>query len=147
MLHERVGVLVIGAGGSGVFLKAVAGLHTFRGGNFAAWMYRIARNCVVDRQRRQPIDLPLPVMEPRSGEPSPEEAVIEDFERAVLLRNIAGLPRDQRAAIELKLADWPDQRTAAALGKTVAAVKKLRFRAVRRLRARLNVMSDKGGLK
>lgn len=118
-----------------VFLKALAGLSGYRGGRFAAWIFRIARNAVTDRHRRGRPTEPIEAARDLEGAGStPEEVAVAHAERETLLRALATLPDDQRAAMELRLADWPDERTAAALGKTVAAVKKLRFRAVRRLR-------------
>ena len=120
---------------SDVFLKAFAGLSGYRGGVFAAWIFRIAHNVVTDRYRRRRSTEPMEA----AGDPldrvlTPEEVALAHAEREALRRALAALPDEQRAAIELRLADWPDERTAVALGKTVAAVKKLRFRAVRRLR-------------
>ena len=132
---------------SEVFLKALAGLHAYRGGNFAAWIYRIAHNSVVDRQRRRRPEVPLQLVEDTvSDELPPDQRAIAQAEQERLRQHIAALPDDQRAAIELRLAGWPDARTAAALRKSVAAVKKLRFRAVRRLRKALVVANQpKGG--
>ncbi|HEY5625439.1 MAG TPA: sigma-70 family RNA polymerase sigma factor [Dehalococcoidia bacterium] len=123
---------------SEVFLRALAGLHAYRGGNFAAWIYRIAHNSVVDRQRRRRSHVPLEVVDATiSDKRPPDQRAIELAEQQRLRQHVAALLDDQRAAIELRLAGWQDLRIAAALGKSVAAVKKLRFRAVRRLRKAL----------
>lgn len=118
-----------------VFLKALAGLSGYRGGGFAAWVFRIAHNAVTDRhRRRRPTEPMEAASDTEDAGSTPEEVAVAHAEREALRRALAALPDDQRSAIELRLADWPDERTAVALGKTVAAVKKLRFRAVRRLR-------------
>ncbi len=123
---------------SEVFLKAFAGLHAYRGGNFAAWIHRIAHNSVVDRQRRRRSDVPLQVVEAAiRDELPPDQGAIDRAEQKRLRELVGALPSDQRTAIELRLAGWPDIRIAAALGKSADAVKKLRFRAVRRLRRAL----------
>ncbi len=49
----------------------------------------------------------------------------------------AELPPEQRAAVELQLAGWSGEQIAAALGRSPAAVKMLRFRALQRLRTAL----------
>jgi DNA-directed RNA polymerase specialized sigma24 family protein len=55
--------------------------------------------------------------------------------RAEMLRAaLAQLPDDQRAAVELQLAGWPPDRIAASLGRSPAAVRMLRHRAMTRLR-------------
>ncbi len=120
---------------SEVFLRAFAGLGDYRGGAFAAWIYRIARNVIADRHRRWlPKDTIDAAEDVAAALSTPEESAVEQAEREELRRAVAMLPNDQRAAIELRLAGWPDKQIGEALGKTVAAVKKLRFRAVRRLR-------------
>lgn len=133
---------------SDVFLKAFAGLSGYRGGALAAWIFRIAHNVVIDlHRRRRPTEPMEAARDPLDPVLTPEEVAVAHAEREVLRRGVATLPDDQRAAIELRLAAWPDERTAVALGKTVAAVKKLRFRAVRRLRKALTATSraSKGG--
>ena len=50
-----------------------------------------------------------------------------------LVAALAQLPGDQRAVIEMGLSGWSGAETAAALGKSVAAVKMLRYRAKERL--------------
>jgi len=120
---------------SDVFLKAFAGLSGYRGGAFAAWIFRIARNVVTDRHRQRRPTEPMEVAgDPLDGVLTPEEVAVARAESEALRGALASLSHDQRATIELRLSGWPDERIAGALGKTVAAVKKLRFRAVRRLR-------------
>src|SRR3990172_918078 len=62
---------------SEVFLKAFAGLGDFRGGRFAAWIYRIAHHAVTDRQRQghtnEPFDAAEGVVEATM---TPEEAAL-----------------------------------------------------------------------
>ncbi len=122
---------------SDVFLKSLARLHTYRGGNFAAWIYRIAHNAVVDRQRHRRPYLPMDSVETMADTPLSDQGAMDPTDQERVRRHVATLPDDQRASIELQLAGWPDSRISEALGKSVAAVKKLRFRAVRRLRRAL----------
>lgn len=123
---------------SDVFLKAFAGLSGYRGGALAAWIFRIAHNVVIDlHRRRRPTEPMEAAGDPLDPVLTPEEVAVAHAERELLRGALDTLPDVQRAAIELRLAAWPDERTAVALSKTVAAVKKLRFRAVRRLRKAL----------
>lgn len=119
---------------SDVFLNALSGLSKYRGGAFTAWIYRIAHNVVVDGQRRRQPNLPLEVLHDLQSHVLTDEEAIAHLEQQRLRQFVGHLPEDQRAVIELGLAGWPDIRIATALRKTTAAVKKLRFRAVRRLR-------------
>ena len=120
---------------SDVFLKALAGLPSLRGQTFAAWLFRIAHNVVVDiYRRRQPVQ-PLETAEGQSDPTQTPEADVEArVGREALYAALAQLPDEQRAAVELKLAGWSGEQIAAALGKSQAAVKMHRYRALDRLR-------------
>lgn len=112
---------------SEVFLKAMAALPRYRPGVFAAWLYTIARNVVADHyaaRERAPAGL---------GDTSPAD-VGRDEERQALLAALAQLPAEQRTVIELQFAGWSGEEIAASLGKTPAATKMIRYRAVARLR-------------
>jgi RNA polymerase sigma-70 factor (ECF subfamily) len=123
---------------SEVFVKALAGLGRCRDRAFAAWLFRIARNVVVDLQRRRrPIATLTAGDEVPDPARSPEEVAVGRAEGEALRAALALLPTDQRAAIECQLAGWSGQQTAAALGRSVDAVKMLRLRAHARLRTLL----------
>ena len=122
-----------------VFLKAVAGLPGYRGGSFAAWLYRIARNVVTDSHRRRRRTEPLAAAESlASSHPTPEAVAVAAAEWAALRDALARLPEDQRAVVELRLAGWSWEEIAGALGKSVDAARMLRARALSRLRASLD---------
>ncbi len=121
-----------------VFLKVLAGLSDYRGGIFAAWLFRVARSVVIDVTRtRHPVQTLEATPDPPDPALGPEEATLVGAEREALRTALASLPVEQRAAIELQLAGWSGEEIAGALGKSPAAVKMLRLRALRRLRALL----------
>lgn len=127
---------------SEVFLKALAGLEGYRDGAFAAWLYRIARNVVVDAYRRRrwvPMEEAADMPDRALG---PDAVAIARSEAEALRRALARLAEDQRAAIELDLAGWTGPQIAAALGRSPGAVRVLRYRAHRRLRAILAAETD-----
>lgn len=124
---------------SEVFLKALAGLHGYHGGFFAAWLFRIAHNTVADARRRHRPTEPIEgIADPADPSSTPEEVALARNEVEALRAALNSLPGDQRAAVELQLAGWSGERAAAAMGKSVDAVKMLRYRAVSRLRTLLD---------
>ena len=119
-----------------VFQQALANLRRFewRGVPFAAWLYRIAANAVTDHHHRTVRDQNVP------PSPEPEREEVERAERrASLYRAVRGLPADQRRVIEMRFAqDKTIAEIARELGRSEGAVKQLQFRALGRLRARLD---------
>ncbi len=131
---------------SEIFVRVLAGLPGYRGGLFVAWLFRIARNVVTDTQRCTRPQASLGVMMAVIDDtPTIEELVTAGAEAAMLRGAIARLPDDQRAAIELSLVGWTAEQTAKSLGKSTAAVKMLRYRALRRLRVEMTEATNAGG--
>ena len=123
-----------------VFLRAYERLDRYvdRGLPFAAWLYRLAHNLLIDHLRvatRQVAD---------SLDRAPEVAVADRaaardagqvLDRQTLGPALARLSPDQRRALELRfLEDLPTAEVAAILGKTEAGVKKLQARGLAALR-------------
>jgi RNA polymerase sigma-70 factor (ECF subfamily) len=125
---------------SDVFHQAFANLATFewRGAPFAAWLFRIARNAIIDRARRAAKEAELPpVLD------VPTEAGLEEIEeRARLFKLVDGLPTDQRRVIVMRFAEEKSIREIAQeIRRTEGAVKQLQFRALQNLRSRLGDMN------
>ncbi len=128
-----------------VFLKALAGLRAFRGGMFAAWLFRIARHVLIDLERGRRPALALDALgEVASHAPAPEADVLISAEREALRAALAALPSEQRIVLELDLAGWRGDEIAASLGKSQAAVKMLRLRGTKRLRGLLVPRREEG---
>jgi RNA polymerase sigma-70 factor (ECF subfamily) len=122
---------------SEVFTKALAALGRYQDILFAAWLFRIAHNVVADVHRRRPVaplDTAADRPDPARG---PDESAIATAEWAAVRAALAALPDDQRAAIELPYAGWTGEEIAAQLGRSPAAIKQLRYRAMQRLRTLL----------
>lgn len=120
---------------SDVFHKALANLHRFewRGVPFAAWLFRIAANAIVDRSKHAAKEL---FEDPPEG--STEMNLEEIDHRARLFRLVDRLPADQRRVIAMRFAEEKSIREIAQeLGRTEGAVKQLQFRALQNLRARM----------
>jgi len=120
-----------------VFLKAweSIGGYSDRGVPFSAWLFRIARNAMVDDYRRgQRAPIPVEDLEPDGVVDGPEDAVVMHVESERLRAAIRQLTSDQASVIALRY--WWDlslKDTAAALDKNENSIKALQHRAVRAL--------------
>jgi len=114
------------------------GRFEWRGVPFAAWLYKIASNEIVDRSQRASRQ---PRLDPTDDRPEPCWEEVEN--RARLFRMVDQLPSDQRRVITLRFAEERSIREIAQqLKRTEGAVKQLQFRGLQNLRLR---MGDKNG--
>lgn len=105
---------------------------------FQAWMYRIARNHVIDHFRRSRPSAELQPERIESGNPGPEDTLAEQGRRAALETAIAALPVEQRDAVLLKLEGGLDLQTIADVSGISRETAKSRLRyAVRKLKQAL----------
>ena len=121
-----------------VFVKIYEKLDRYveRGLPFTAWMYRIAHNHLVDYLRTLPrytassLDDSVEVAEHNSG-----SAFGRVLDRQTLEPALARLTAEQRQAVQLRfLEGLPVAETAATMGRSEEAVKKLQARALANLR-------------
>jgi RNA polymerase sigma-70 factor, ECF subfamily len=117
---------------SEIFLRALAHLPNYRSGSFGAWLYAIAHNIVITHYRKdqhsEPLDNTDAARRGLAADPLAGHA-----ELAALQVALAELPDDQRTAVELPAAGWSDAQIGEILGKSAAAVRMLRYRAMQRL--------------
>lgn len=113
-----------------VFVKALSGLQSYRnrGLPFGAWLFRIARNVVIDaRRRRRPSvewDLVPDLLQP-SYEWGTEEVIVKQEALERLRELMLTLRPDQRELIVLRFeAQLPVAQIAKVLGKSYAATHK-----------------------
>ena len=122
---------------SEVFHRALANLDRFewRGAPFAAWLFRIAANAIADRGQRIAHERLVVEPEERAAEAIPPEVE----QHALLFRLVRALPGDQRRVIEMRFTEQRSIREIAVeLGRSEGAVKQLQFRALERLRERMD---------
>lgn len=124
-----------------VFLEMVQALHRYteRGAPFAAWLFRIAHDRVMDHHRRQARRPTVPLSDSLSDEaPSPEAQAAHQAEAFGLQAAMSGLTDEQRTVLQLRfLEDHSVEMTARIMRKTPGAIKALQHRALSRLGRRL----------
>ena len=123
-----------------VFAKALAALPRYRedAPSFRSWLFTIAHNVITDDLRaRRPVAPMDAAAHVAATGPSPEELVLTDEAGSTVRALLAMLPPDQRQILELRLAGLTGPEIAAALGRSLGAVKIAQVRAFARLRATL----------
>ena len=129
-----------------VFVKALEALPRYesRGVPFGGWLFRLARNVVIDhvRTRREHVTLDI-IVQQSTEDDGPDElaALRQDMDSvAFALRR---LTPEQREAIQLRFFAGLSAREAAlAMGRQEGTVRGLQFRAIAALRRELGIAPD-----
>jgi RNA polymerase sigma-70 factor (ECF subfamily) len=129
-----------------VFVKALEALPRYeaRGVPFGGWLFRLARNAIIDhvRTRHEHADLDS-VVDRADGDAGPDEVTAVRQELAAVQAALAGLTDEQREAIELRFfAGLSAREAAVAMGKQEGTVRGLQFRAIAALRRQLGIEVD-----
>jgi RNA polymerase sigma-70 factor (ECF subfamily) len=121
-----------------VFLRLVTKIDrfTYRGRPILAWMYTIARNLLVDHQRKQAQAGMLNLDEQlATSDASPPEVAERGLTRDCLTRSLKHLTEEQQRVVLHRLIEGrSNAEVARLLGKTEAAIKSLQHRALASLR-------------
>jgi RNA polymerase sigma-70 factor (ECF subfamily) len=139
-----------------VFVSAIQSLPKFRGPveAFGGWLFRIARNDLLDFRRTQtrrptdPLDERLAdvARTERRSAPDPEGLALTRMDFGQAMRGLRELSEDQREVLTLRfIADMSTVEVAETLGKTVGAVKALQHRGVASLQRLLASDGDHSG--
>jgi len=125
---------------SSVFEKAWRSRSSFRGGSVRAWLYRIARNVLIDHWRKKQDVL----MEDTDSLPaevtgvSVSERLDQDIMLGRLRNALDTLPGDMRSVITLRFIDGLScKQVAEKLNLSDSNVRVIQYRALRKLRSRL----------
>ncbi|MCA9833097.1 MAG: RNA polymerase sigma factor [Thermomicrobiales bacterium] len=128
-----------------IVLKAINNIDSFEphpdrpGETMRAWLFRIARNDLIDSRRAwrpiRSLDVSEPgFVEPTDPRPGPETTALQREAAHELQAVLQQLPETQRNIIELRLAGLRGDEIASTLGLTLSAVKSAQYRAYARLR-------------
>jgi RNA polymerase sigma-70 factor (ECF subfamily) len=129
-----------------VFVKALEALPRYeaRGVPFGGWLFRLARNVVIDhvRTRREHATLDV-VVEQSTEDAGPDDLAVLRQEMDSVAHAMRRLTPEQREAIELRFfAGLSAKEAAAAMGKQEGTVRGLQFRAIAALRRDLGISED-----
>jgi RNA polymerase sigma-70 factor (ECF subfamily) len=128
-----------------VFVKALEALPRYeaRGIPFGGWLFRLARNAIIDQSRTRRDHLSLVTAVTRATEEAGPEAMAtlrDDLERVA--RALADLTDDQREVVELRFfAGLSVYEVAAVMGRQEGTIRGLQFRAIAALRRSLAIES------
>lgn len=131
-----------------VFVKALEALPRYesRGIPFGGWLFRLARNAVVDftRTRHEHADLDA-VVDHGTREPGPEDVAMIRQELDSVAAALAALTDDQREVVTLRFFAGLSAREAAeVMGRQEGTIRGLQFRAIASLRRQLDVAEPDG---
>ncbi|HEY2916818.1 MAG TPA: sigma-70 family RNA polymerase sigma factor [Candidatus Limnocylindrales bacterium] len=126
-----------------VFVKALEALPRFaaRGVPFGGWLFRLARNTVIDHVRTRREHSELEAATNRATEDvGPETVAVMRDDLAAVARALGDLTEDQREVIALRFFAGLSAREAAeAMGRQEGTIRGLQFRAIAALRRSLGL--------
>jgi len=126
-----------------VFLKALESVGSFRwrGIPFAAWLFRIARNLVIDYWRTAKSKTSLPLDESLvNDDADPETTAERNLDIKQMFQAMGQLTQSQREVIELRfIGGLSVAEVSKVLGKSEGAVKVMQHSGLAALRKRLSV--------
>lgn len=129
-----------------VFVKALEALPRYeaRGVPFGGWLFRLARNVVIDHVRTRRDYAPLDLASERSNEDAgPDDLAVLRQEMDRVTQALRRLTSEQREAIELRFfAGLSAKEAAEAMGRQEGTVRGLQFRAIAALRRELGIEAD-----
>jgi RNA polymerase sigma-70 factor (ECF subfamily) len=125
---------------SEIFFRALRAIGRYApSAPFYAWIYRIARNAVIDHHRARREEVSLPDAAGARTGPDPERMAIAGERRERLARALAHLADEQQEIIVLRFVEGLSaEECGEVIGKRPAAVRDLQFRALRALRSHVS---------
>ncbi|MGI8826499.1 MAG: sigma-70 family RNA polymerase sigma factor [Chloroflexota bacterium] len=124
-----------------VFTKALEALPSYyaKRNSFAPWLFRIARNSVVDHYRRHKNERSLEDLDKEADNTDPLRHALGNESREELASLVTYLSTEQKDVVLMRFAgDLAFSEIAAAMKKSEPAIRMLLYRALRRLRTVLD---------
>jgi RNA polymerase sigma-70 factor, ECF subfamily len=126
-----------------VFVKALEALPRYeaRGIPFGGWLFRLARNAVIDFVRTRHEHSELEMIVGRAGsDAGPDQIAVTREDIDAVATALAALTDEQREAIALRFfAGLSAREAAVAMGKQEGTIRGLQFRAIAALRRQLGI--------
>jgi len=119
-----------------VFLRAWRAMPRFQRGDagFLPWLYRIARNAVIDHYRTARTHVPFDGESTLTADGDCADSITSAEEHEALLSAVSTLPEEQRQVIILRFFEGlTHSKVAAILGKSEGACRTIQYRALRAL--------------
>ena len=133
-----------------VFVKALEALPRYesRGVPFGGWLFRLARNVVIDHIRTRRDHATLDLIAERPGiEDGPDDLAVHRQELDSVAVALRRLTPEQREAIELRFfAGLSAKEAAEAMGRQEGTIRGLQFRAIAALRRELGIADPAAAL-
>jgi RNA polymerase sigma-70 factor, ECF subfamily len=133
-----------------VFVKALEALPRYesRGVPFGGWLFRLARNVVIDHLRTHREHATLDVIAERHDEgDGPDELAAIRQEMDSVAHALRRLTPEQREAIELRFfAGLSAREAAVTMGRQEGTIRGLQFRAIAALRRELGIEAEADSL-
>lgn len=121
---------------SSTFEKAWVSRSSFHGGSVRAWLYRIARNLLIDHWRKHKELLVDDVDSfPEEARPSTAELLDKDLQLQLMRKAVDKLPEDMRSVINLRFIEGLSCKQAAQrLQLSDSNVRVIQYRALKKLK-------------
>jgi RNA polymerase sigma-70 factor (ECF subfamily) len=120
---------------SSTFEKAWISRKSFHGGSVQAWLYRIARNVLIDHWRKNKTLIVDKVDNLEDVRPSTGEMLDKDLQLQLMKKAVNKLPKDMRSVVRLRFIEGMScKHVAVELDLSDANVRVIQYRALKKLK-------------